>query len=190
MLTQRLFFNRHFPINVNLEKRKSEEGNDYYDVEIRNFLGEKRLRTVQMAEGVTVEQPKNEKDTLWLMGNSIDDVSQSAASIQGSCAVKNKDIRKVKTAPADSNPECTADIFCSSWTVSTSPRRRTRWPSRRRRTICTVNLSQNIITHDYAAVKPGQHIWLHCVEPRFVPPSIRLSTSVLDVFRSDPDRIA
>lgn len=76
----------HFPINVNFL-----DGNV---VEIRNFLGEKVVRKVPMLEGVTVDHSKNQKDELVLEGNSLENVSQSAASIQQSCAVKNKDIRK------------------------------------------------------------------------------------------------
>ena len=77
----------HFPINVNFV-------DDGKTVEIRNFLGEKVVRLVPLLEGVTAYQSKNVKDELVLEGNSLDNVSQSAASIHQSCAVKNKDIRK------------------------------------------------------------------------------------------------
>ena len=60
----------------------------------RNFLGEKLIRRVQMAEGVDVEASKNVKDELVLTGNSLENVSQSAADIQQICRVRNKDIRK------------------------------------------------------------------------------------------------
>lgn len=81
----------HFPINVNLDK--DSEG--VWEVEIRNFLGEKIVRRVKMAAGVDVEASKNQKDQLELMGNDLEKVSQSAADIQQVCRVKNKDIRKV-----------------------------------------------------------------------------------------------
>ncbi|KAE9985226.1 hypothetical protein EG328_007766 [Venturia inaequalis] len=81
----------HFPINVNLEKN-ADTG--LYEVEIRNFIGEKITRKVVMRAGVDVEPAKNVKDELHLSGNSLEDVSQSAADIQQSCRVKNKDIRK------------------------------------------------------------------------------------------------
>ncbi|KAL9056682.1 MAG: hypothetical protein Q9206_002653 [Seirophora lacunosa] len=81
----------HFPINVNIEKN-SETG--LYDVEIRNFLGEKIIRRVTMHEGVDVEISKSQKDELTLTGNSLENVSQSAADIQQICRVRNKDIRK------------------------------------------------------------------------------------------------
>ncbi len=48
-----------------------------------------------MHAGVDVEISKNQKDELQLMGNSLENVSQSAADIQQICRVRNKDIRKV-----------------------------------------------------------------------------------------------
>ena len=48
-----------------------------------------------MHPGVTVETSKNVKDELQLTGNSLENVSQSAADIQQICRVRNKDIRKV-----------------------------------------------------------------------------------------------
>ncbi|ODQ67559.1 ribosomal protein L6 [Nadsonia fulvescens var. elongata DSM 6958] len=77
----------HFPINVNV----IENGTI---VEIRNFLGERRVRTVKIAEGVTAEPSTAQKDEIILSGNSLEDVSQSAADIQQICRVRNKDIRK------------------------------------------------------------------------------------------------
>ena len=47
-----------------------------------------------MAPGVEVTPSKNVKDQLEVTGNSLEDVSQSAASIQQACKVRNKDIRK------------------------------------------------------------------------------------------------
>lgn len=113
----------HFPINVNVDKN-SELG--VYEVEIRfvglnrpcetrnhppsgqsltydryrNFLGEKIIRRVTMLPGVDVEISKNQKDELVLLGNSLENVSQSAADIQQICRVRNKDIRKA--SPSDS----------------------------------------------------------------------------------------
>ncbi|KAJ7368412.1 ribosomal protein L6, alpha-beta domain-containing protein [Mycena albidolilacea] len=77
----------HFPINCIIQE-------DGTKVEIRNFLGEKTVRHVSMLNGVTVAESTAQKDELILEGNDIDNVSQSAASIQGSCLVRNKDIRK------------------------------------------------------------------------------------------------
>ncbi|KAJ3084153.1 60S ribosomal protein L9 [Quaeritorhiza haematococci] len=81
------FVYAHFPINVNI----TEDGTL---VEIRNFIGEKVIRRVRMLEGVKVAHSEGQKDEIVLTGNDIQNVSQSAASIQQSTTVKNKDIRK------------------------------------------------------------------------------------------------
>ncbi|KAI1387092.1 60S ribosomal protein L9 [Hypoxylon trugodes] len=81
----------HFPINVNVEKN-NETGN--FEVEIRNFIGEKLVRRVVMQPGVDVQISTAQKDELLILGNSLEDVSQSAADIQQICRVRNKDIRK------------------------------------------------------------------------------------------------
>jgi len=77
----------HFPINCIIPDNGRK-------VEIRNFLGEKLVRQVDMLDGVTISESKAQKDELILEGNDIQNVSQSAASIQGICRVRNKDIRK------------------------------------------------------------------------------------------------
>ncbi|XP_066581342.1 large ribosomal subunit protein uL6 [Prorops nasuta] len=77
----------HFPINC-----VTTENNTV--IEIRNFLGEKYIRRVKMAPGVTVSNSAKQKDELIIEGNSLEDVSRSAALIQQSTTVKNKDIRK------------------------------------------------------------------------------------------------
>lgn len=61
-----------------------------------NFIGEKIVRRVVMLPGVDVEVSSAQKDELILLGNSLENVSQSAADIQQICKVRNKDIRKVK----------------------------------------------------------------------------------------------
>ncbi|EOQ99884.1 hypothetical protein E3P77_02101 [Wallemia ichthyophaga] len=77
----------HFPINIIIQENGTA-------VEIRNFLGEKAVRNVKMAEGVKIEESQSQKDEVILTGNDIQNVSQSAASIQGVCRVRHKDIRK------------------------------------------------------------------------------------------------
>lgn len=79
----------HFPINVNVVE---QDGTSF--IEIRNFLGEKRVRQVKVFDGVTVEQSANQKDELVISGNSLEAVSQNAADVQQICRVRNKDIRK------------------------------------------------------------------------------------------------
>ncbi|XP_041358989.1 60S ribosomal protein L9-like [Gigantopelta aegis] len=77
----------HFPINIAIS-------DDSKQVEIRNFLGEKFTRHVNMLPGVTFTTSKNLKDEFLLQGNDIELVSRSAALIQQSTMVKDKDIRK------------------------------------------------------------------------------------------------
>ncbi|KAL6931073.1 probable 60S ribosomal protein L9-B [Hanseniaspora guilliermondii] len=79
----------HFPINVNVVEK---DGDKY--IEIRNYLGDKKVRLVKIREGVTVEFSTNVKDEMVLSGNSIDNVSQNAADVQQICKARNKDIRK------------------------------------------------------------------------------------------------
>jgi len=77
----------HFPINASITN--SNKG-----IEIRNFLGEKKVRKVDMLDGVTILRSEKVKDELVLDGNDIELVSRSAALINQKCHVKNKDIRK------------------------------------------------------------------------------------------------
>ena len=77
----------HFPVNLNIGSKGEK-------IEIRNFLGEKRMRSCTMAPGVTIKRDETVKDGLILEGNDIDNVSKSAALIHMSCLVKKKDIRK------------------------------------------------------------------------------------------------
>ena len=77
----------HFPVNVNIE------GGDKV-VEIRNFLGEKRVRRVTMLDGVKILRSPAIKDELLIEGNDLELVSRSAALCSQACLVKNKDIRK------------------------------------------------------------------------------------------------
>jgi large subunit ribosomal protein L9e len=77
----------HFPINITI----ADAGKA---VEIRNFLGEKRVRVVKMLEGVTISKSKGVKDEITLEGNDIETVSRSSAQIHQSCLVRKKDIRK------------------------------------------------------------------------------------------------
>mmetsp|Transcript_99255 Transcript_99255/g.296622 ORF Transcript_99255/g.296622 Transcript_99255/m.296622 type:complete len:189 (+) Transcript_99255:86-652(+) len=77
----------HFPINANIT-------NGGKTVELRNFLGEKIVRTVNMLPGVKVEKSTQTKDELVVSGTDIELTSRSAALIRQSCLVKDKDIRK------------------------------------------------------------------------------------------------
>ncbi|KAF0310405.1 60S ribosomal protein L9 [Amphibalanus amphitrite] len=77
----------HFPINCVVTENNTL-------VEVRNYLGEKYIRRVQMLPGVTVYNSTKVKDELILEGNDIESVSKCAARIQQSTSVHNKDIRK------------------------------------------------------------------------------------------------
>jgi large subunit ribosomal protein L9e len=77
----------HFPINVSVAESNTL-------VEIRNFLGEKYTRQVRMLPGVSFVPSKDLKDEFILEGNDLELVSRSAALIQQSTTVHDKDIRK------------------------------------------------------------------------------------------------
>ena len=79
----------HFPINVSNTKSNGKEV-----VEIRNFLGEKAVRRIELLDGVKYVRTNDVKDQIELSGIDITKVSLSCAQIQQSTAVKNKDIRK------------------------------------------------------------------------------------------------
>ena len=77
----------HFPININVV----DGGNR---VEIRNFLGEKRVRVVTMLPGVKIERSEAVKDELVVSGNDIELVNRSAALVHDITLTRNKDLRK------------------------------------------------------------------------------------------------
>ncbi|KAL7003737.1 60S ribosomal protein L9B [Sarracenia purpurea var. burkii] len=81
------FVYAHFPINASIT-------NSNKSIEIRNFLGEKKVRKVDMLDGVSILRSEKVKDEVILDGNDIELVSRSAALINQKCHVKNKDIRK------------------------------------------------------------------------------------------------
>lgn len=81
------FVYAHFPVNCAINADKT-------NIEIRNFLGEKVVRRVQMLPGVTINQSTAVKDEIILEGNDIEKVAQSAANIHMISLVKDKDIRK------------------------------------------------------------------------------------------------
>lgn len=79
------FVYSHFPINVTLTGE---------NVEIRNFLGEKRVRRVKLLNGVSYARSTATKDEIELTGNDIAMVSLTAAQIQQATSVRHKDLRK------------------------------------------------------------------------------------------------
>ncbi|XP_066353600.1 large ribosomal subunit protein uL6-like [Miscanthus floridulus] len=77
------FVYAHFPINASITNSNTA-------IEIRNFLGEKKVRKVDMLEGVTILGTY----TRWLL-YSVSDVLWCVFSISlQKCHVKKKDIRK------------------------------------------------------------------------------------------------
>ena len=79
------FVYSHFPINVTLTGDT---------VEIRNFLGEKRVRKVKLLPGVNYERNAAVKDQIELSGIDIAAVSLTAAQIQQATSIRHKDLRK------------------------------------------------------------------------------------------------
>jgi large subunit ribosomal protein L9e len=75
----------HFPINVNLT-------GDI--VEIRNFLGEKRVRKVKLLPGVEYVRTATVKDQIEISGIDLAAVSLTAAKIQQATNIRHKDLRK------------------------------------------------------------------------------------------------
>lgn len=79
------FVYSHFPINVSLSGQT---------VEIRNFLGERRVRKIKLMEGVKYSRSDDVKDEITLSGIDITKVSLTAAQIQQNTSIRNKDLRK------------------------------------------------------------------------------------------------
>ena len=77
----------HFPINYLIS-------NNGRTIEIKNFLGEKIIRKINMLEGVKITRKEEIKDELIIEGNDLNNVSLSCGQIHQSCLVKDKDIRK------------------------------------------------------------------------------------------------
>ena len=79
------FVYSHFPINVALNGDQ---------IEIRNFLGERRVRKVPLPEGVKYDRSKDVKDEIELSGNDIAMISMTCARIQQATNIRKKDLRK------------------------------------------------------------------------------------------------
>jgi len=79
------FVYSHFPINVAITGKT---------VEIRNFLGEKRVRKVDLCDGVEYVRSNAVKDQIELSGNDLSMVSLTAAKIQQATNIRKKDLRK------------------------------------------------------------------------------------------------
>ncbi|KAL0229011.1 hypothetical protein GEMRC1_013631 [Eukaryota sp. GEM-RC1] len=76
----------HFPISMVI-------ADDGSSLTVKNFIGERFDRVIDMFPGVTCIRSEN-KDEIHIEGNDLEKVSLSASSIQEACKAKNKDIRK------------------------------------------------------------------------------------------------
>merc|ERR1712216_569520 len=76
----------HFPINVTIE-------NGGKTAEIRNYLGEKIVRKIDMLGDCKVAKTDT-KDEIRITGTDVDLVGLSSSLIRQSCMAKHKDIRK------------------------------------------------------------------------------------------------
>jgi len=72
----------HFPMTVNVQGDK---------VVINNFVGERRARVAKIRGNVKVSV---QGDDIIVTGNDIEMVAQTAANIQESTKIRNKDLRK------------------------------------------------------------------------------------------------
>jgi large subunit ribosomal protein L9e len=79
----------HFPINCAINTV-----GDATTLEIRNFLGQKIVRRVNIPQGITISRSESVKDQLELQGNDLELLGQTTATIHQICTVKDKDIRK------------------------------------------------------------------------------------------------
>ena len=75
------FVYSHFPINVTVAGK---------DVEIRNFMGERRVRRVVLPDGVEAVRSADVKDELCLCGNDLAQVSLAAAQVQQMTNIRYK----------------------------------------------------------------------------------------------------
>ena len=72
----------HFPMTINVQGTR---------VVINNFVGESSPRIAKIVEGVNVSV---QGDDIIVTGNDIETVAQTAANIQESTKIRNKDLRK------------------------------------------------------------------------------------------------
>ena len=72
----------HFPMTINVQKEK---------VIINNFVGERAPRIAKIRGNVEIRQ---DGDDIIVTGADINHVAQTAANIQESTKIKNKDLRK------------------------------------------------------------------------------------------------
>ena len=79
------FVYSHFPINVSVNSANT--------IEIRNFMGEKRVRKVPITGDVKAELTGT-KDEIAISGNDLAEVSLACSQLQGMTNIRHKDLRK------------------------------------------------------------------------------------------------
>lgn len=77
----------HFPINVTIPK-------DGRSIEVKNFLGGKEVKKIDLLPGTTVKLNPDLKDELIFEGIDNQNVSLSCAQVSQVCKIGNKDNRK------------------------------------------------------------------------------------------------
>ena len=77
----------HFPINVTIPK-------DGKSIEVKNFLGGKEVKKIELLPGTTVKLSAEVKDELIFEGIDNGSVSLSCAQVSQVCKIGTKDERK------------------------------------------------------------------------------------------------
>lgn len=77
----------HFPINISIPK-------DGKSLEIKNFLGGKQIKKVDMLPGCIAKMSPELKDEIVFEGIDVQNLSLTCAQISQSCKIGDKDDRK------------------------------------------------------------------------------------------------
>jgi large subunit ribosomal protein L9e len=77
----------HFPINIGIPK-------DGKSVEVKNFLGGKQIKKIDMLPGCTAKMSPELKDEIVFEGIDVQFISLVCAQVCQVCKIGNKDERK------------------------------------------------------------------------------------------------
>jgi len=77
----------HFPINVIIPK-------DGKSLEVKNFLGGKQLKKIEMLPGTVCKMNPDLKDEIIFEGIDVQNLSLSCAQVSQVCKIGDKDNRK------------------------------------------------------------------------------------------------
>ncbi len=81
---------KHFPMNVSAKEEQIGAGAPVRSIQIKNFLGEKSIRTAQIIGKTDV---KINKEVVLVKGINKEEVGQTAANIELACKLRNRDRR-------------------------------------------------------------------------------------------------